>query len=121
MPGFQKSHADVFGELHALVVMVGDEVLQRRFGFLFAVKGSDQRIVGIELAAKIFGVQLLDVRGIQEHQVAEVFRGGVRVNGSGVAVFDEQGNVAAMVDMGVRQNHAVHRFHIDKGRFVLLT
>ena len=58
MPGFQKSHADVFGELHALVVMVGDEVLQRRFGFLFAVKGSDQRIVGINLSAPLYCAQL---------------------------------------------------------------
>ena len=54
-----------------------------------------------------FGVLLVDVGGVPQHPVAAIDRGGGGVNRSGKAVADQRGQIAAMVHVGMRQDHRV--------------
>ena len=54
-----------------------------------------------------------DVGAVAEHRVAEVARGLGGVDGAAVASADEGGEVAAVVDVRVREEDAVDRTGID--------
>ena len=59
-------------------------------------------------AARVF---LLQVGAVQQQHLGQVARGGGGVDGAFVSVFDEGGQVAAVVKMGVAQQHGVGLEH----------
>ena len=56
-------------------------------------------------------VLLLEMGRIGQHGQAQVDGGRRRVNRPGVAVVDQRGKISAVIDVGVRKNHAVDAGH----------
>ena len=72
-----------------------------------AVERCDGRIAAAaSLAVLELGIRRLDVRGVRQHDAAELARRFRRVDGAREAFFDELRQQAAVVDMGVRQEDA---------------
>jgi len=50
-------------------------------------------------------VLFLDIGRVAQHPVAQVDGGRCGINGTGVAILHEAGQIAAVVDVGVREDH----------------
>ena len=73
-----------------------------------AVFEADRFAVLMALVQKL-RVFFLDVSGVAQHPVAEVDRRRSRVNRAVEAVLHQRGQVAAVVDVGVRKDHRIDR------------
>ncbi len=56
----------------------------------------------------VFDIVFLDVPGIAQHDVRKVNTGIGGINRSAEALFDQVGNVAAVVDVGMAEDHRVN-------------
>jgi hypothetical protein len=66
-------------------------------------------VLGVAIPVRCLGLLFLEVTTIGQENGAEVTRGRGAVDWPAEAVFHEQGKVATVVEMGVRENHGIER------------
>jgi hypothetical protein len=84
-----------------------DELLQRRLGLAHAVQRQRLLVAAGAVLVGAAGVFLLQVGAVAQQHVAEVTRGGGRVDRPVEALAAQCGQVAAVVQVGVGQQHGV--------------
>ena len=99
-------------DLHLLAVLAGLDILPHLHGVGHGVDGLHLRTAGpLVLAVLVLRVLLLDVGGVLQHDVQQV---RCQPRGDDAAlkpVFDEHGDAAGVVDVGVGHQH-----HVDAAR-----
>ena len=108
MPGIHEFGGDALEEADLLIVLAGLQKLQGGLGILHRV----QRLHRIDartgkLQALPLGVGFLDAGGIHEHDPQQVAGQAGGDDGPLKAVFHQQGQTAAVVDVGVGDQNAV--------------
>ena len=102
VPRVDEFHGDALAERHSLAVLAGGHVLPDPGGILDGVEGLHMGRAGTgSLAVFPLGVGLLDVGGVQQHDVHEV---RCETGGEDLAMealFEEHGYPAGVVDVGV--------------------
>ena len=84
------------------VIAQTDKVAQTGCGILHGVEGLQWRLaLPGPLLVDIEGILFLNVAGVSQHGRAEIARRGRGKDVAPEAVFDERGNVARVVDMGM--------------------
>lgn len=103
--GTPQLHAHAAGQLHAPTVRHGLEEVERPL----CVRGVEQRKGGsMSRVARQVGVRrflLLDPRSVAEHDRDQLCRGRRAHHPAAVAVTDEHGEVAAVVEVGMCEDH----------------
>ena len=108
MAHVNKADRKAGGQLHFCVVIHADEELQRRLGVLNGIHGLHGRITGtLCLAVFPLGLKLLDVRGVPQHDAAQLGGGPGGVDLAPEPVAHQQRQQAGMVDVGMGGQHAV--------------
>ena len=121
VPGFHQASGHARHGLERLVVIHGMEV-HRHFGGIFlGVERLDGRLAGLQaFPVNIFRIRFLDMTGVHQHDVCQV-SGGVRaVNRALVAVPDQVGQVAAVIDVGVREDQGIDLSRVERELAVAL-
>ena len=109
MPGVDELHGDALAEGHLLAVLAGGHVLPDLGRVLDGVEGLHMGGAGAGgLAVFPLGVRLLDVGGVQEHDVHEVRRQAGGEDLAVEALLDEHGHPAGVVDVGVGDEDIVN-------------
>ena len=109
MAGIDVRDFDAPGQVEGLVIGMGADQFQGGFGVLEGIEGDDGGLSApVGLLVQIGGVGLLDVGGIAQHDRQKVGGGGGGMDGVAVALLGQGGDVAAVVDMGVGQDHGIH-------------
>ena len=99
-------------DLHLLAVLAGLDVLPHLHGVGYGVDGLHLRTAGpLVLAVLVLRVLLLDVGGVLQHDVQQVRCQPRGDNAALKPVFDEHGDAAGVVDVGVGHQH-----HVDAAR-----
>ena len=95
-------------KLHPLVIVHPHEQADSRLGVLDGVVRFHRRQAGAGVLAVFpLGLRLLDVGGVPQHDVAQPAGGAGGVDLAPVALLGQQGQMAAVVDVGVGQQNAV--------------
>jgi len=91
-------------------------VLQATLGVGFGVQRQGRLVLRKAAAIGIFGLLLLQARTVREQDAAQLERRPGTPDLSGEAVANEQRKIAAVIDVGVREDHPVQRVRIDGQR-----
>ena len=108
MAGINALHADALAQIHLFAVFAGGEKFLHPQSVLHGVQRLHHRPAGAEvLAVLVFGVGLLNVRRVLQHDVHEL---GGEAGGEDAplkALLYKHGNAAGVVDVGVGHQHIV--------------
>ena len=106
--GIDVGDDDSAGEGHGFVVVVGTDEFEGSLDVGEGIERDDGRLAAaVGLLVQVGGVGLLDVGGIAQHDGQEIGGGRRGVDGFRVALLDEGGDVAAVVDVSVGEDHGV--------------
>ena len=110
VPGIVKGQGDARHQLVRLFIADPLEVAQTLDRVLAGVDGLDRGLaISGAMPVDVFHVFLLDMAAVREHIAAQVRRGLGADNLAPETMFHQVGDIARMVDMGVRQDHHIHR------------
>ena len=108
MSGIDEGEGHAVGHGDGAFVADCDELPHAFFRFDLGVEGFE---IGLALLGAMFveplQISRLDARGVGEHDLAEITRREGRVDVSLETVARERGKVAAVVDVGVGEDHGV--------------
>ena len=119
MAGVVGRVADTRRELKIAMVGHGPEERQRAFGVLHGVERRGEavrkavRLAMLHALIEELGVLLLNVGGVAQHPIAQVDGSRRGVNGAMEPVLYEGGEVAAVIDVGVREHDGVDRSGVE--------
>ena len=109
MAGIGKADTDPFAQLHILAVFTGSDILLHILRVLHGVEGLHPGRAGtLRLAVFPLGVGLLNMGGVQQHDVHEVGRQAGGEDAALEPLLHQHGHPAGMVDMGVGDEHKVN-------------
>lgn len=116
VPSAMEAEVEAAGDVGFLMHLYGTKEGLGVFGILDRVEGAILTIVGFfadhaaAMAAFVeeFAVAFLDEGGVLEHGFAQIGGGGGGVNGAAKSGFVERGEIAAVVDVGVREDDGVN-------------
>lgn len=115
-----KSDADALAQFHILAVFAGGDVLLHIFRVLNGIQRLHLGGAGTgRLAVLPLSVGLLNVGGIQQHDVHEVSRHTGGEDAALKALLHQHGDPAGMVDMGVGDEHEVDAAGMEGQGFVV--
>ena len=89
---------------------------QRALGVGHRVQRQRGRMARTAEAVRAAGVFFLQVRAVEQHHLAQVARGGRRVDAAAKALLHQRRQEAAVVEVGVAQHHGVDRRRLDRKR-----
>ena len=108
MAHIDEPHLNARGQLHAPVVLHTHEQLHGCFGVLHGIHWLHRFCTGaLALAVLPLGLKLLDVRGVPQHDAAQLHGGIGGINFAPEAVAHQQRQQAGMVDVGMGRQHPV--------------
>ena len=108
MAGIHELQRHALAQRDFLAVLTGSQKLPDTLGILNGVQGLHMwRAGALRLAVPPLGVLLLNVCGVQQHNVQQVRRQPGSDDAALKALLDEHGNAAGVVDMGVGHQHIV--------------
>jgi len=120
MPCVGKADADALAQFHILAVFAGGDVLLHIFRVLNGIQRLHLGGAGTGcLAVFPLGVGLLNVGGVQQHDVHEVGRHTGGEDAALEALLHQHGHPAGMVDMGVGNEHEVDTAGMEGQGFVV--
>jgi len=120
MPCVVKADADALAQFHILAVFAGGDVLLHIFRILNGIQRLHLGGAGTgRLAVFPLGVGLLNVGGVQQHDVHEVGRHTGGEDAALEALLHQHGHPAGMVDMGVGDEHEVDAAGMEGQGFVV--
>ena len=120
MPCVGKADADALAQFHILAVFAGGDVLLHIFRILNGIQRLHLGGAGTgRLAVFPLGVGLLNVGGVQQHDVHEVGRHTGGEDAALEALLHQHGHPAGMVDMGVGNEHEVDTAGMEGQGFVV--
>ncbi len=109
VPGIAERDGDAVRDRKRPLVADGDELVQRFLGIGNGVKRFDRRKFFLRaLFGDKRGVVHLDVRGVHEHDAAQVARGEGAMDVAGVALLDQVRQVARVIHVRVAQDDGVN-------------
>ena len=109
MPRFNQARLDTRDGLKGHVVPNHAKMGHGRQGIFLGVDGLQRRFILFSaLFIKIFDIIFLDVSRVAQHDIRQIDRGVGGVNFTFETLLDQVGNVATMVDVGMRENHRVN-------------
>ena len=115
-----KSDADALAQFHILAVFAGGDVLLHIFRILNGIQRLHLGGAGTGcLAVFPLGVGLLNVGGVQQHDIHEVSRHTGGEDAAPEALLHQHGHPAGMVDMGVGNEHEVDTAGMEGQGFVV--
>ena len=99
---------DAVEDVHAVVIAAGHELAVNAKGVLLGVEGLHQGLAAaLVLAVLVLRVAFLNVGRVQQHDLAQVGGGLGGVHMAPEAVLVQQRQIAAVVDVGVGEQHRV--------------
>ena len=117
--GIDEGDLDAIANEHGAVVVEGDELPEGLFGI---DGGVERGVEGLAFAGAffvgVFDVGGLDPGGVGQHNLAEVAGGGGGVDVSAVALAGEVGEIPAVVDVGVGEDHGGEVGRVEGEMFV---
>ena len=120
MPCVGKADADALAQFHILAVFAGGDVLLHIFRVLNGIQRLHLGGAGTGcLAVFPLGVGLLNVGGVQQHDIHEVSRHTGGEDAAPEALLHQHGHPAGMVDMGVGNEHEVDTAGMEGQGFVV--
>ena len=120
MPCVVKADADALAQFHILAVFAGGDVLLHIFRILNGIQRLHLGGAGTgRLAVFPLGVGLLNVGGVQQHDVHEVGRHTGGEDAALEALLHQHGHPAGMVNMGVGDEHEVDAAGMEGQGFVV--
>ena len=120
MPCVGKADADALAQFHILAVFAGGDVLLHIFRVLNGIQRLHLGGAGTGcLAVLPLGVGLLNVGGVQQHDIHEVSRHTGGEDAAPEALLHQHGHPAGMVDMGVGNEHEVDTAGMEGQGFVV--
>ena len=120
MPRIGKADADALAQFHILAVFAGGDVLLHIFRVLNGIQRLHLGGAGTGcLAVFPLGVGLLNVGGVQQHDIHEVGRHAGGEDAALKALLHQHGHPAGMVDMGVGDEHEVDAAGMEGQGFVV--
>ena len=110
VPGIVKGQGDARHQLVRLFIADALKVAQTLDRVLAGVDGVDRGLaISGAMPVDVFHVFLLDMAAVREHIAAQVRRGLGADHLAPETMFHQVGDIARMVDMGVRQDHHIHQ------------
>ena len=120
MPHVGEADGHALVDLIALAILAAPQQLDRAHGALHGVEGRRRHLTGaLRLAFTPLGVGLLNVGGVPQHQVAQATRRAGGEDRAPEAVVVQLGQQAGVVDVGMGQEHRLHRGGGHGQRFIL--
>ena len=120
VPCIEKFKSDSRGDFARRVQMDRNEKLHEDIYITFAIEWLKQVLaITPALLVHVFEVALLEKARISEENVAKFHGGLPREHAPAESLADELRQIAGVVDVGVRKNHVVNRFRIDRQIAVL--
>ena len=116
MPGRRKSDAPAGNRLKRLVERMGAELLHAVLRIQPRVERQRRCVLRELVAVQKGGVFFLQVAAVGQQDGAQVARAGGGVNGLGVAIARQQGQIAAVVEVCMAQYHGVDLVRRDGQR-----
>ena len=113
VPHIEHPEGNAGVELLPGIVLFRAEELHRRLHVVGNVERQGRRMLRLPLAVQELGILHLQVGGVQQHEPGQFRRGRGRVDRAAVTLADETGQVAAVVDMGMREKHPVHAARLE--------
>ena len=106
--GVVEGQRHAVAERHRALVADADELAQAALGVFLEIEWLDGRqVVFGAVLVEPFGVLLLDMRAVCQHDLAEVAGGESGVDVAAEALLAEVREIAAVVDVGVGEDHDV--------------
>ena len=93
-------------------VIQGFQQFDRTLDLWLTIEGLDIRRARRAVHVQVSSVLELNVQTVLEHHRREVGRGGRAEDWTAIACSKEARKIAAMIDVRVRQDHAVERFRL---------
>ena len=113
--GVDKLRRYIVGDLHLLAVLAGLDELPHTHGVLHGIDRLHLRPAGtLVLAVVVLRVLLLNMGGVLQHDIQQICRHPRGDDGPCKAVFDEHGDAAGVVDMGVGHQHRVDAARMER-------
>jgi len=116
-----EADAEFGGDLFPSVVGDGLDHFNDASDISFVIEGESLATAGGEVLVEVEGVFLLDVGGVVEHDFGDVESRRSAEDGAGETGFDESGEIAAVVDVGVREDDGVEVAGVAGELFVFLS
>jgi len=121
VPGIAERDGDAIHDRERPLVADGDELVQRFLRIGDGVKRFDRRLVFFRtLFGDERGVVHLDVRGVHEHDAAQVARGEGAMDVAGVSLLHQIRQVARVIHVRVAQDDGVNLLRIERETAVAL-
>ncbi len=103
------------GQLHRHPVAEGDDaavgdglkISQRVDGIGIGIKRQGGTVFGKSFFGGVFGVFFLQVSGVREQDLAQLYRGFAGKDAAAKPILDEEGDITAMIDVGMGQENTV--------------
>ncbi len=115
MAGLEEGNLDAIGDRHLALETDADKLVEARLHILLRVQRLHWRqTVALALLVDILNILLLDVAAVHEHKGAEVARGKRAPDVAAIALFRQIGNIPAVVDVGVAQDHCIDRRRVER-------
>ena len=113
--GVPERHGHAVGNRKGAVVVQSDKLADGLFGILLRIERFNGRLPEFgSFAGDKLGVRALDLRGILEHDAGQIACGEGAVNVPGEPLAAEIGQVAAVINVRVAQNHRVDAFGLER-------
>ena len=108
MPRIGKADADALCQLHALAVLKGTDIFLHQLRICHGVQRLYRRTTRTQsLAVLILRVALLNMGGVQQHDLQQLRRDTGGADHALKAPLDQQRNASAVVNMSMRHDHIV--------------
>ena len=120
MSGVDKGGLHALAHIDGLAVLAGLQKLRHPHGVGYGVQRLYRRTAGtLVLAVLILRVALLNVGGVRQHDAQQVGRQPGGDDTALKAVFDQHGDAAGMVNVGVGHQHHVNAARMEGQRGVV--
>ena len=115
MPGIVKDNGHAGGQLRGLGIVQRLEQPDRFASIVLIIQRLDAVLPRPSgLARTPLRFHLLDVGGVEQHDLSQVARGRSGVDRPGVSLLDQAGDPAGVIDMSVREQHEIQLQGIER-------
>ena len=114
MPGVDELDFDAGRDRHRAVVADRLQLRHRAEGVRLAVERQRRRVLRVAVAVRVRRVFFLDAAGVGQHDPAEILRAGGAEDAAAEALRDEPRQIAAVIEVRVRQHDGVDLRWLDR-------
>ena len=109
MAGIVKGKRHAIGDEHWAIIVERNKLAPRALGIFHAVEGLHGWEIFLGAFARdVFGVVLLNARGISEHDGRQIARGVGAENVAAIALFHKVGEISAVINVRMAQNRHIN-------------